>query len=58
MGKVRYRGMNMVRITFSDKNFVPGSIKYVDLGTRLTLQNQNVPWGGTRCELVEALSPH
>jgi len=30
MGRGRFRGRNMVRIQFSDRNVVPGSTKYVD----------------------------
>ncbi len=43
MVKVRFRFRDMVKTTFLNKNFVPGSTKYVDLGTRLTQQNQDVP---------------
>ncbi len=38
MGKVRFR--YMVKITFLDSNVVP---IYVDPGTHLTQQNQDVP---------------
>jgi len=34
-----FRGRDMVRIKFSDRNVVPGSIKYVDPGICLTQQN-------------------
>lgn len=30
MGRVRFRGRDMVMITFSDWNVVPGPTKYVD----------------------------
>jgi len=30
--RVRYRGRNRVRSTFSDRNVFPGSTKYVDSG--------------------------
>lgn len=43
MARVRFRGRDIVMITFSDRNVVPGSNKYVDPGTCLTQQNQNVP---------------
>jgi len=42
VGRVRFRGRDVVRITFSDRNVVPGSTKYVDPGTHLTLQNQDM----------------
>jgi len=42
MDRVRFRCRDMVRITFSDRNVVPGSTKYVDIGTSLTQQNQDV----------------
>jgi len=32
MGRVRFRGRDRVRTTFSDRNFVQGSTKYVLLG--------------------------
>ncbi len=40
MVKVRFRCRDMVKT----KNVVPGSTKYVDLGTPLTLQNQDMRW--------------
>ncbi len=42
MGKVRFRCRDMVKIQFWDYNFVPGSTIYVDPGTHLTQQNQDV----------------
>lgn len=42
MGRVRFRGNDMVRIKVLDRNIVSGSTKYVDQGTQLTLQNQDV----------------
>ncbi len=42
MGKVKFRCREMVQITFLDKNVVPGSTIYVDPGTHLTQQNQDV----------------
>ncbi len=39
MGKVRFRGREMVRIKFLDSNVVP---IYVDPRTHLTQQNQDV----------------
>ncbi len=42
MFKVRFRFREMVKITFLDSNVVPGSTKYVDPGTHLTQQNQDV----------------
>ncbi len=42
MGKVRFRCREMVKIKFLDKNVVPGSTIYVDPGTHLTQQNQDV----------------
>ncbi len=41
MGNVRCR--EMVKTTFFYLNVVPGSTKYVDPGTHLTQQNQDVP---------------
>jgi len=35
-------GVDMVMITVSDRNVVPGSTKYVDPGTSLTWQNKDV----------------
>ncbi len=43
MGKVRFRCREMVKITFLDYNVVPGSTIYVDPGTHLTQQNQDIP---------------
>ncbi len=42
MVKVRFRCREMVKIKFLDKNVVPGSTIYVDPGTHLTQQNQDV----------------
>jgi len=39
MGRIRFRGRNRVKTKFSDRNVVPGSIKYVDPGTCLTWKN-------------------
>jgi len=39
MGRVRLR--DRVRTTFSDRNVVPGSIKYVDSGKCLSKENRN-----------------
>ncbi len=36
MVKVRFRCREMVKSTFLDQNVVPGSTKYVDVGTHLT----------------------
>jgi len=43
MGMVgfRFKGRDMIRITFSERNVVPGSTKHVDLGTCLTWQNHD-----------------
>jgi len=48
MGRVRFRGMD----TFSNRNVVQGSTKYVDKGTSLTLQNQDVLHVNVRCFTV------
>ncbi len=40
MGKVSFR--EMVKIQFMDQNVVPGSTIYVDPGTHLSQQNQDV----------------
>jgi len=42
MGRLRFMGRDMVMIKFSDRNVVPGSTKYVDPGTSLPLQNQDL----------------
>lgn len=42
MGGVKFRGRDMVRVKFSDRNVVPGSTKYVDPRMSLTQQNQDV----------------
>lgn len=42
MGGVRFRGRDMVGTTCLDRKVVPGSTKFVDPGTRLTVQNQYV----------------
>ncbi len=39
---VRFRCREIIKITFWDSNVVPGSTKYVDPGTHLTQQNQDV----------------
>ncbi len=42
MGNVRFRCRDMVKTKFWDYNAVPGSTIYVDPGTHLTQQNQDV----------------
>ncbi len=42
MGKVRFRCRDMVKIQFWDYNIVSGSTIYVDPGTHLTQQNQDM----------------
>ncbi len=42
MVKLRFRCREMVNIKFWDINVVPGSTIYVDPGTHLTQQNQDV----------------
>lgn len=38
----RFRDMDRVRTTFSDSNVIPRSTKYVEPGTCLTRQNEDV----------------
>ncbi len=45
MVKVRFRCREMAKIKFLDSNVVPVSTIYVDPGTRLTQQNQDVLHG-------------
>ncbi len=40
--RFRFRCRDIVKTSFLDYNVVPGSTKYVDLGTHLTQQNQDV----------------
>lgn len=42
MGRFRFRGSYMVRTKSLDRNVAPGSTKYVDPGTLLTLLNQDM----------------
>ncbi len=49
MGKVRFRCREMVKIQFLDKNVVPGSTIYVDPGSHLTQQNQDVRSAAAGC---------
>ncbi len=53
--KVRLRFREMVNITFLDKNVVPGSTIYVDPGTHLTQQNQDVRHEYLCCHFTVAL---
>lgn len=41
----------MDRIIILDRDIVPGSTKYVDPGTHLVLENQDVPFGWFRSRL-------
>ncbi len=42
MVKLRFRCREMVKIKFLNENVVPGTTIYVDPGTHLTQQNQDV----------------
>jgi len=42
VGRVRFQGRDKVMITLLDWNVVPGSTKYVDPGTHLTRQKQDM----------------
>lgn len=41
MDRVKFRGRNRIRTKFSDRNVVPGTTRYVDPGTCLTVKNHD-----------------